>query len=107
MNYTCSLIERRVEPLDNLKKCFTVRNMRGLPFNVPYACTGMQEFGNLLFLIILSQSIHTPLCPQSLTLPEGAPPGLTHLTYRWRARASERRKRNTSEANEYALVCMF
>ena len=72
-NPTPSLIERRVEPLKILNKCYTVHNLRGLPPNAPYACTGVHEFGNLLFFTILSQSIDTPLCPQSLTLPAAGP----------------------------------
>ena len=65
------LIERRAEPLGNSNKCYTVRTSPGLRFNASYACTGMHEFGNLLFLTILSQSMQTPLCPQSLTQPGG------------------------------------
>ena len=41
---TRSLIERRVEPLGNLNKGYTVRTPRGLPFDASYACTGMHSF---------------------------------------------------------------
>ena len=41
---TRSLIERRVEPLGNLNKGYTVRTSRGLPFDASYACTGMHNF---------------------------------------------------------------
>ena len=68
---TCSLIERGVEPLGSLNKYYTARTSCGLPFNAPYARTGMHEVGDLPFLTILSQSIHTPLCSQSLTQPGG------------------------------------
>ena len=40
-NSTRSLKERRVEPLGNLNKSYTVRTPRGLPFNASYACTSM------------------------------------------------------------------
>ena len=42
-----SLKERRVESLGSLNKSCTVRNTRGLPFNAPYACTGMHKLSNL------------------------------------------------------------
>ena len=60
--------------------CYTVSTPRGLPFNASYACTGMQEFGDVLFLTTLSQSIHTPLCPHSLT-PPGAGPSWAYSPY--------------------------
>ena len=48
-----------MESLGNLNKSFTVRNTRGLPFNAPYACTGMHR---------------VPITPkqyQSVTQPRG------------------------------------
>ena len=75
-NPTRCLMDRRLEPLGNLNKCCTVRNTCGLPFNAPYACTGMHEFGNQLILTILFLSINTHLNHE---LNQGlAPPGLTH-----------------------------
>ena len=42
-----------MEPLGNLSKGGTVRNTRGLPFNAPFACTGLHRFTNLtLFQLI-------------------------------------------------------
>ena len=66
-------MERREETLGDRNKCYTVRTSRGLPVNASYACTGMHEFGDQLFLTILSQSIHTPLYPQSLIQPGCGP----------------------------------
>ena len=42
--YSIELIERRVEPLGNLNKGYTVRTSRALPFDASYACTGMHNF---------------------------------------------------------------
>ena len=50
-----------MEPLGNLNKGCTVRNSRGLPFNAPYACTGMHEFSNLLLLPSFFPTIHTTI----------------------------------------------
>ena len=40
---TRSLRDRRVEPLGNLNKGYTVRTLCGLPFDASYACTGMHN----------------------------------------------------------------
>ena len=61
-----------------------MRTSRDLPFNAPYACTGMRESINQLFLTIFLLPIHTQLNPELNQGP--APPGLTHLTYSWRAK---------------------
>ena len=58
-----------MEPLGNLSKGYTVRNTRGLPFNAPYACTGMDEFATLRFLSFFSYRA----IPQSRTPPGGGP----------------------------------
>ena len=72
-------------------------NTRGLPFNAPYACTAMHKSVNALFVPLLFPTIHTK---HNHGLNQGvAPPGLTHLTYRWRERASGSVARKTSEAN--------
>ena len=92
-----------VEPLGTLNKGFTVRNTLGLPLNASYACRVMQGVSNhtdqwLFFLLI-----HTSITK----LYQGvAPPGLTYLTYPWKAKQGEK-KRNTSKASVYARVCMF
>ena len=66
-NSTRSLIERRVDSLGNLNKSSTVRNTRGLPFNAPYACTGMHRFSiTILFFLILPITTN-----DSLTQPRG------------------------------------
>ena len=56
-----------MEPLGNLNKSFTVRNTRGLPFDAPYACTGMHNFSisSCSCLILLN------ITNQSVTQPEG------------------------------------
>ena len=64
---TRSPIERGVESLGNLNKSFTVRNTRGLPFNAPYACTGMHRFLHSTFLHL----ILTNLTNHSVTQPGG------------------------------------
>ena len=44
-----------------------MRNTRGLPFNAPYACTGMHRFSiTILFLLILSITTN-----HSMTQPRG------------------------------------
>ena len=98
-NSICSLMKRRVEPLGNVNKFRAVRTSLGLPFSASYACTGMHEFGNLLFLTILCQSIHTPLCQQSLTEPGGGP-SWAYSPYlplenvnKWECRAKHKRGR--------------
>ena len=66
-NSTRSLIERGVESLGNLNKSLTVRNMRGLPFDAPYACTGMHN----LFHSSLSYLILPNITNHSVTQPRG------------------------------------
>ena len=73
-NSSRSLIERGVESLDSLNKSFTVRNTRGLPFDAPYACTGMHNFfhSSLSYLIlpnITNHSVTQPGGEISLGLP--------------------------------------
>ena len=46
-----------VDPLGSLNKSFTVRNMRGLPFDAPYACTGMHNFSHSFFSYLILASI--------------------------------------------------
>ena len=93
-----------MEPLGNLNRCFTVRNMPGVPFDAPYACTGMHESGNPLFINILLLSIHTILVTNlNHELNQGvAPLGLTHLTYHWRAKQVRDKTRNKRSKR----VCM-
>ena len=66
-NCTRSLKERRVESLGNLNKSFTVRNTRGLPFNPPYACTGMHRFSIATFFSLFIPNTTN----DSLTQPRG------------------------------------
>ena len=63
-----------MEPLGSLKKSFTVRNTRGLPFDAPYTCTGMHNFSqsSLSYLIlpnITNQSVTQPGVELLLGLP--------------------------------------
>ena len=63
-----------MERLGNLNKIFTVRNTRGLPFNAPYACTGMHRFyHSTCFLLILpnitNHSVNQPGGELLLGLP--------------------------------------
>ena len=92
-----------MEPLGNLNKGFTVRTTRGLPFNASYACTFMHEVCNHVFKSLFSYQS----TPQSRTLPGGGP-SWAYLPYPpLESEARERKKRDTTEASVYALVCMF
>ena len=72
-----------------------MRTSRGLPFN---ACVNARAC-----TCILGKPAHLNLNHE---LDQGvAPPGLTHLTYRWRERASEH-VRGASKKRHYALMCM-
>ena len=62
-----SLIERGVESLGNLNKSCTVHNTLGLPFNAPYACTGMHRFYHSIFSLL----ILTTKTKLSVTQPGG------------------------------------
>ena len=102
-NSTRSLIERRLEPLDNLNKCSILRTSRGLPFDASYACTGMHQFGDQLSLTISFLSVHTH---HNLELNQGvAPPGLPHLTYRWRTK-QVRERTNQQQSNGFC-ACVY
>ena len=56
-----------MELLGSLNKSFTVRNTRGLPFDAPYACTGMHNFSHSSFSYLILPNITN----QSVTQPGG------------------------------------
>ena len=63
-----------MESLGSLVKSFTVRNTCGLPFNVPYACTGMHRFSHstcfhLILPNITNHSVSQPEAELLLGLP--------------------------------------
>ena len=73
-----------------------MRNMRGLPFDAPYACTGMQNFSisSCSYLILLN------ITNQSVTQPGGELLlGLPTLLTTHHVNAEE----NTSAKQPYAL----
>ena len=56
-----------MEPLGNLNKRYTVRTLRGLPFNASHACTYMHRVPNFSFTCLI---LHN-LTNQSVTQPGG------------------------------------
>ena len=53
--------------LVGLNKSFIVRNTRGLPFDAPYACTGMHNFSHSSFSYLILPNINN----HSVTQPGG------------------------------------
>ena len=85
-----------MEPLGNLNKSLTVRNMLGLPFNAPYACTGMHRFYHSTCFLLILPSITN----HSMTQPGGELLlGLPTLLTTHHVNAEE----NTSAKQPYAL----
>ena len=83
-----------MEPLGSLNKGFTVRNTRGLPFDAPYTCTGMQK------------SVNNPYQAQSRTQPGGGPSWVYSPYLLLKCEASEEENENKAkQAFMHACVC--
>ena len=100
-NSTRSLEERRVEPLGNLKKGFTVRNTRGLPFNASYACTVMHEGSDHSFQSLLSYQS----TPQS-RIPPGGGPSWAYLPYLPLESKAREGKNETQAKHAFMHACV-